>query len=98
MVDKGNVDKHRRSMSGLRVQETQKWGSSTARERYGKLQYDTTPPPQAKDQSAPQKLGDSSNLQDRGYDNSVPENSWLRGGGSGGEGYPGYVPGYRGKR
>ena len=44
-MDKGNVDKHRRSMSGLRVQETQKWGSNTARERYGSLQYDTSPPP-----------------------------------------------------
>ena len=32
------------------------------------------------------------------YDPNVPENSWLRGGGKGGEGYPGYVPGYRGKR
>jgi hypothetical protein len=25
-MDKGNVDKHRRSMSGLKVEETEKWG------------------------------------------------------------------------
>src|SRR5262245_54989724 len=34
-VDKGNVDKHRRSMSGLKVEEESKWGTRTAYERFG---------------------------------------------------------------
>jgi hypothetical protein len=97
-MDKGNVDKYRRSMSGLRVTNAETHGRNLARERYGRLQYDNTPPPAPKDQSAPQKLGDANNLRDKSYQNDVPENSWLRGGGKGGEGYPGYVPGYRGKK
>jgi hypothetical protein len=93
MVAPGNKDGHRRSMSGLKVQETEKWGSDKARQRYGELQYDKTPPPRPKDASRPQRLGDPSNLQDKGYDNEVPVTSWLRGGGKGGESYPCYDKG-----
>jgi hypothetical protein len=92
-MDKGNVDKHRRSMSGLKAKETMKWGADKARERYGSLQYDTSPPPPPKDASRPQRLGDPSNLQDKDYDNEVPVTSWLRGGGKGGESYPCYDKG-----
>jgi hypothetical protein len=91
-MDKGNTDKHRHRMSGLRVEETAKWGQSTARQRYGALDYENRPPPAPKDQSAPLKLGDANNLRDKSYQNDVPENSWLRGGGRGGERYPGFVP------
>jgi hypothetical protein len=98
MVVPGNVDKHRRSMSGLKVQETEKWGRNTARERYGVLkQPDMTPV----DQSQPQKLGDRNNLQDPSY-NNTHRNDWVRGYGKNGsesaENKPGYVPGYKGKR
>jgi hypothetical protein len=87
MVAPGNTDKHRRSMSGLKgVQETEKWGRNTARERYGKLD---TPDMKAKDYSQPQKLGDSNNLQDPRYNNEV-SNSWLRGRNESAEGKPGY--------
>jgi hypothetical protein len=90
MVAPGNIDKHRRSMSGLTVQETEKWGRNTARERYGALkQPDMTPV----DQSQPQKLGDANNLQDPSYNNNH-RNDWVRGFGKGGiesaETKPGY--------
>jgi hypothetical protein len=98
-MDKGNKDSHKYTYSnGVKAVEQSKWSAAKARERYGPLQYDKTPPPQPKDQSRPQRLGDSSNLQDKNYDNSVPEKSWLRGGGKGGEGYPCYVPNKGGKR
>jgi hypothetical protein len=100
-MDKGNVDKHRRTMSGLRAQETMKWGADKARSRYGALDYQNSPPPQPKDQSRPQKLGDSGNLQDRGYDNNAAKD-WRLGFGKNGsesaEGYPGFVPNKGGKR
>ena len=80
MVDKGNVDKHRHSMSGLKVQETEKWGADKARERYGDIR---SPDMKPKDQSAPQKLGDPNNLQDKGYANNHRED-WVRGFGKGG--------------
>jgi len=97
-MDKGNVDKHRYSMSGIKAVEEGKHGRSLARARYGALDYENSPPPKPADQSRPERAGDKDNLQGPGYDNSVPEKSWLRGGGKGGAGYPGYVPGYRGKR
>jgi hypothetical protein len=75
MVDKGNVDKHRRSMSGLPAQEAEKWGRQVARERYGKLEQ---PDMKAKDMSSPQFKEDQP--LDKNY-NSVPVDSWLRGGG-----------------
>ena len=50
MVAKGNVDKHRRSMSGLKAEETEKWGNATAYGRYGRPQQ---PDMKAKDQSMP---------------------------------------------
>src|SRR5262245_40746854 len=71
-VDKGNVDKHRSRMSGLKVEETEKWGASKARERYGRLpQVDMKP----KDMSEPQFPEDK-----RGPDwqDDAP-NTWVRG-------------------
>jgi hypothetical protein len=86
MVAPGNTDKHRRSMSGLKVQETAKWGANKAIERYGSLkQPDMTPV----DQSQPQKLGDRNNLQDSSYNNEV-SNNWIRGRNESAEGKPGY--------
>jgi len=91
-MDKGNINKHRRSMSGLKVQETEKWGNATAYERYGKPQY-LQGAPQPKDQHAPQRLGDSNNLQGPGYDNDHAKD-WVRGFGKNGvesaEGKPGF--------
>jgi len=80
--------------SGIRAVEEQKWGRETARSRYGSLQYENGAP-QPKDQSHPQRLGDSNNLQGPGYSNDVPEDSWLRGGGKGGEGKPYFDKGGR---
>jgi hypothetical protein len=79
MVAPGNTDKHRRSMSGLKVEETEKWGNRTAYERYGKPRQ---PDMKAKDQSQPQDPVDQPG--DKTY-NDVPENSWLRGGGESGK-------------
>jgi hypothetical protein len=78
MVAKGNADKHRYSMSGLKVQEEEKWGRAKAEERgYGPLKFrDGAPRPE--DQSRPQKLGDSNNLQGNRYSNDTP-NDWRRG-------------------
>ena len=53
------------------------WGESKATERYGGGTR-TFPPP--KDQSHPQRLGDSNNLQGPGYSNDHP-NDWVRGNG-----------------
>ena len=65
---------HRRSMSGLKVEETEKWGTDKAYERYGKPQYlHGAPPP--KDMSKPQFREDQ-----RDYSGEIPVSSWLRGG------------------
>jgi len=94
MVAKGNADKHRYTYSkGVKAVEEQKWGRNKAVERYGELRDPDMKPPDGA--CYPQKLGDKNNLQDKGYSNEVPENSWLRGGGKGGEGYPNFD---RGKR
>ena len=58
MVDRGNTDKHRRSLpgSGLgKVVESSKWGHDTARARYGKLDSGGMKP---KDTSQPQFKSD----------------------------------------
>src|SRR5262249_12149579 len=98
-MDKGNVDKYRRSMSGLRVTNAETWGRGTARARYGGLDYDNASPPPPKDASAPQKLGDPTNLRAPDYDPNHRED-WIRGFGKGGiesaEGKPGFDHG--GKR
>jgi hypothetical protein len=72
MVAPGNVDKHRRRMSGLKVEETEKWGNATAYERYGKPQQ---PDMKAKDMSQPQ---DPQDKRGPGWQNDTP-NNWLRG-------------------
>jgi hypothetical protein len=78
-------------MSGHLAVETEKWGRSAARERYGQPQHENGAPP-PKDESKPQRLGDSGNLRGKNT-GSVPSNSWIRGGGAGGEGNPSYRPG-----
>ena len=85
-MDRGNVDKHRSSMSGLKVQETEKWGNATAYQRYGKPQY-LRGASAAPNRSMPQDPMDKPG--DRSY-NQVPADSWLRGGGAGGEGNPNF--------
>jgi hypothetical protein len=73
---------HRRTMSGLKVEETEKWGTDKAYERYGKPQY-LHGAPQPKNTHGPQFAEDK---QGPGYDNEVPVDSWLRGGGE--KGWP----------
>lgn len=64
-----------------------KWGRRTARERYGKSGTgDVNSPP---DNSKPQKLGDSANLQGPDHDNDHP-NDWVRGEGESAEGRPNF--------
>jgi hypothetical protein len=98
MVAKGNVDKHRHSVSGLKVQEREKWGRDTARERYGSLKYENSPPPQPKDLTAPQ---DPSNARAPGYRNDHG-NDWVRGAGESATGKPNFDSvgrkGYHGRR
>src|SRR5262249_20663929 len=68
---------HRRSMSGLKVEEAEKWGRDTARSRYGAPQY-FNGAPAPKDQHGPQRLGDPNNLQGNYYSNDC-RNDWRRG-------------------
>jgi hypothetical protein len=71
---------HRRSMSGIRVTETGKWGRDKATERYGQLRFKDGAPPPPKDWQKPQQLGDPSfpNGHGLGYNNDSGD-SWLRG-------------------
>jgi hypothetical protein len=94
MVDRGNVNKHRSSMCGLKVEETSKWGHRTAVERYGRLDQ---PDMKAKDQSEPQRLGDPNNQRGPGWQDDH-RNDWVRGANEDATTKPGYVPGYRGKK
>jgi len=93
MVDKGNVDKYRRTYSsGVKAQNEGVWGRDKAIERYGRLDQPDTRPA---DQSYPQFKTDQ-----RGPDwrDDAP-NTWVRGFGKGGiesaEGKPNFTPGYR---
>jgi hypothetical protein len=86
MVARGNKDLHRHSMSGLKVEETAKWGADKAAERYGRLKQSDMKPADA---SRPQKLGDANNLQGPGYANNH-RNDWIRGAGESAEGMPHY--------
>jgi len=63
------------------------WGESKATERYGGPTKTFPAPPV---QNKPQRLGDPNNLQDKNYDNIVPSDSWLRGGGGSAEGKPNF--------
>jgi hypothetical protein len=89
MVAKGNKDGHRYSMPGMKgVVETQKWGQNKSDERYGRPRYlDGAPYP--KDQTRPQ---DSQSRMAKVGAGDIPANSWLRGGGKGGESYPSFNP------
>jgi len=86
-------------VSGLgKVVNESAWGEAKATERYGESKYPmgrgAPPPPIA---NKPQRLGDPNNLQGPKYDNIVPSDSWLRGGGSKrAEGMPGYKGNKRG--
>jgi hypothetical protein len=87
MVAPGNTNKHRQSYSGgVKAVEEQKWGRSTARERYGALKQSDMKPTDA---SRPQRLGDANNLQGPGYANKH-RNDWIRGAGESAEGKPGF--------
>ncbi len=73
-----NVDKHRRGVSGLPAEETEKWGRNVARERYGELRHeDGAPSPE--DRSQPQAAGDASaaGARPRGFENDTA--GWVRG-------------------
>jgi hypothetical protein len=91
MVAKGNKDGHRWKMSGLNVQEQEKHGRETAYSRYN----DGKPPkyyegaPYPKDQTRTQ---DSQSRTAKAGAGDIPANSWLRGGGKGGEGYSSFNP------
>jgi hypothetical protein len=81
------------------------WGEAKAVERYGSLVDSNVPGggtrihPPPEDRHTPQKLGDANNLQGPNYQNIVPSNSWLRGGGAKqGESKPNFHPGYKGKK
>jgi hypothetical protein len=98
MVAKGNKDGHRYSYSGgVRAVEESKWGSNTARERYGSQKYEHGAP-RPKDASYPQFKEDQP--ADKNFNDVAKD--WRLGFGKNGnesaEGTPGYVPGYRGKR
>ena len=89
-MDRGNKDAHRYTYGGgVKAVEMEKHGRDLARQRYGALKYENGAP-QPKDQHAPQRLGDSNNLQGPGYDNDHAKD-WVRGFGKGGvesaEGY-----------
>jgi len=74
MVDRGNKDAHRYSMSGLDVVEKQKWGRDKARERVGSVKFENgAPPPSGK----LQKVQSPADRHAPGYDNDTPGN-WLR--------------------
>jgi hypothetical protein len=87
MVDRGNVDKCRRSIPGLgKVQNAETWGRDQARQRYGSLDYFSKAPPAAKDQTRQQ---DPAGKWGPGYQNNHA-NDRVRGAGESGEGKPGF--------
>src|SRR5262249_1997394 len=76
-MDKGNVDKYRRSMSGLKDTNAETWGRDQARQRYGQPQ---SPDMRPKDQSLAQAPEDK-----RGPDWADDHKSdWVRGFGKNG--------------
>src|SRR5262249_21666876 len=94
------VDKTRTGIAGVpglgKVVNETAWGESKALERtrdYGGTGTRTYQPPA--DRSYPQ---DPEARRGKDWADDVPENSWLRGGGKGGEGYPNFQPGYKGKK
>jgi hypothetical protein len=77
-VEMKNKDSHNYDyghVRGVKVQESEKWGRSAALRRYGESR---SPDMKAKDQSGPQRLGDSNNLRGPGWANDVA-NDWRRG-------------------
>jgi hypothetical protein len=86
----GHVDKHRHSISGIKAEETQKWGQETAYSRYGKPsgQHET----EARG-VGPQHPQQPENRHDVNYDNDT--SGWIRAEGETGEKRPNYIKGYR---
>src|SRR5262245_49211791 len=78
-VDKGNVDKYRRSMSGLTVTNAETWGRDQARQRYGQPQ---SPDMKPKDMSMPQFKQTDGRGPDWADDH---KNDWVRGFGKNGQ-------------
>jgi hypothetical protein len=96
MVNKGNKDQHRRTYSsGVKAVEEQKWGRSTAYERYGKPDF-LHGAPNPEDRHAPQH---PENQHGPKYVNRTPDD-WRRGFGKNGvesgEGKPNFRRGYHG--
>jgi hypothetical protein len=87
------TDKCRTGIPGVaglsKVVNSNAWGDAKANERYGGGTK-TFPPPE--DRHAPQKLGDSNNLQAPGYAN-IHRNDWVRGNGM----KPNFQSGHKGK-
>ena len=89
MVAKGNKDGHRYGIpGGPKAVETQKWGVNKSDERYGRPKY-LMGAPYPKDMTGnqnpagrPMKVGAG----------DVSPDSWLRGGGKGGESYSSFNP------
>jgi hypothetical protein len=96
MVDKGNVDKYRRTYSsGIKAVNEETWGRNTAYERYGKPEF-LHGAPNPPDRHGPQH---PENQHGPGYENRT-SNDWRRGFGKGGvesaEGKPNFAPGHHG--
>jgi hypothetical protein len=77
MVDRGNKDGHRHRMSGLKVEETEKWGRQKAYERYGSPQSPNMKP---KDEHGPQS---KENQHGPNYSNDT--SGWVRAAGESGK-------------
>src|SRR5262245_54490842 len=99
-VTPGNVDKHRHSMSGLKVEEESKWGFSKARELtkgyegspagYSNMRpQDRSEPQDPEAKRGPDWADDVGNDWRRGFGKNSNESA---------EGKPGYVSGFKGKR
>src|SRR5262249_27205316 len=89
----GHVDKHRHSISGIKAEETMKWGQQTAYERYGmpRGQHET----EARG-IGPQHPQTPADKHDANYDND--SSGWVRGEGEPEETGPTLVRGYSAPR
>ena len=89
----GHVDKHRHSISGIKAEETMKWGQQKAYERYGapRGQHET----EARG-LGPQHPQAPEDKHDASYNNDA--SGWVRAEGEDATTRPGYVGGYRAPR
>ena len=80
--------------AGIKALNETAWGAAKAVSRYGDSKYYMgRGAPAPEDRHAPQRLGDSNNLQGPGYRNDTP-NDWRRGNGM----KPNFQPGVHGKK